>query len=226
MTASLHRLDSAPDLVERAYAALLGAIASGALAPGARVTQEELAARLAVSRQPVLQALRLLKKDGLVQDAPGRGLQVAALDAAAIVHTYQVRGALDALAARLAAERRAGLDPALLREGRRLARGRDVAALIEADLAFHRALYRASGNPLIAQSAEAHWCHVRRAMGATLQNARTRRPVWDEHDAIADAVARGDGAAAEAAAATHARRASDHLAAQMSGLPAAAGDPR
>lgn len=215
MTATLHHLETAPDLVDQAYEALLAAISSGALAPGERITQEDLAARLAVSRQPVLQALRLLKKEGLVEDAPGRGLRVALLDSAALVHTYQVRGALDALAARLAAERRAALPPALLRDGRRVAKGSDVAALLEADVAFHRALYAASGNPFIARSAETHWAHIRRAMGAVLQSTRARRPVWDEHDAIAAAVARGDPEAAAAAAAHHAGSASTHLAARL-----------
>ena len=77
MTAQLVSLQAAPDLVERVYRSLLDAISEGSLAPGARITQEEIAAQLAVSRQPVLQALRLLKKDGLVQDAPGRGILVA-----------------------------------------------------------------------------------------------------------------------------------------------------
>lgn len=215
MSADLHRLETAPDLVDQAYQALLAAIAGGTLAPGQRLTQEELAARLAVSRQPVLQALRLLKQQGLVEDAPGRGLRVAALDATALVHTYQVRGALDALAARLAAERRATLPAALLRDGRRATQGQDVAAMLEADLGFHRALYAASGNPFIERSAEAHWAHIRRAMGAVLQSSGTRRPVWDEHEAIAAAVARGDAEAAAQAAAGHAASASAHLSTRL-----------
>ncbi len=82
VTAHLVKLQSAPDLVERVYRALLDAISDGSLAPGERLTQEDIAEQLAVSRQPVLQALRLLKKDGLVHDAPGRGVLVAPLDAA------------------------------------------------------------------------------------------------------------------------------------------------
>ena len=80
MTAHLVRLQSAPDLVERVYRVLIDAISDGSLAPGAKLTQEEIAEQLAVSRQPVLQALRLLKKDGVVLDAPGRGLLVATHD--------------------------------------------------------------------------------------------------------------------------------------------------
>ena len=60
MTAELVKLQAAPDLVDQVYRALLDAISDGSLAPGVRVTQEDLAERLAVSRQPVLQALRLL----------------------------------------------------------------------------------------------------------------------------------------------------------------------
>jgi len=212
MPATLHRLQTAPDLVDQAYEALRDAICSGALAPGQRLTQEDLAARLAVSRQPVLQALRLLKQQGLVLDAPGRGLQVAPLDAAAIVQLYQVRGALDALAARLAAGRRATLPAATLRQGRQRVRGRDVAAMIEADLDFHRALYAASGNPLIERSAAAQWQHLRRAMGAVLQHATVRGSVWDEHEAIARAIAAGDADAAAQAAEAHTERAGQFMA--------------
>jgi DNA-binding GntR family transcriptional regulator len=212
MPAQLHRLDTPPDLVDRAYRALLDAISSGALAPGARLTQEDLAAQLEVSRQPVLQALRLLKQDGLVLDAPGRGLQVAPLEAAALLQIYQVRGALDALAARLAAERRATLSVALMRQGRRAARGSDVPAMIEADIAFHRALYAASGNAYLPRAAETHWAHLRRAMGAVLQHGPLRRPVWDEHEAIARAVAAGDADTAAAAADTHAAQAGRFMA--------------
>jgi len=67
------QLTTAPDLVEQIYARLLDAISEGSLSPGERLTQDDLAQRFAVSRQPVLQALRLLKKDGFVEDAPGLG---------------------------------------------------------------------------------------------------------------------------------------------------------
>ena len=67
----------------------------------------------------MLQALRLLKKDGLVLDAPGRGVLVAPLDAGWIAQVYEVRGALDALAARLAAHAARPLDPKLIETGRR-----------------------------------------------------------------------------------------------------------
>lgn len=215
MTAQLIKLQAAPDLVDRVYRALLDAISDGSLAPGARITQEDIAEQLAVSRQPVLQALRLLKKDGLVQDAPGRGLIVTPLDATSIAQVYQVRGALDVLAARLAAGRRATIDAGIIDQGRRAARGRNIKAMIEVDIAFHNAIYEASGNPLIGASARPHWVHLRRVMGASLQSAPRREAIWEEHAAIAEAIAAGDADRAADLIDHHALRASDHLKARL-----------
>lgn len=211
MTARLIKLVAAPDLVEQVYTRLFDAISEGSLAPGQRITQEDIASQLAVSRQPVLQALRLLKKDGFVRDAPGRGVLVAPLDAALIARLYQVRGALDALAARLAAHKRYQMDPKLIAQGRRAAKGHDVKAMIDADLAFHDAIYMASQNPLIAQSAQQHWRHLRRVMGAVLQFSQQREALWDEHQRIADAIARGDGELAARLIADHAESASTNM---------------
>ena len=212
MTPELVKLDNAPDLVEQVYHSLLDAICEGSFAPGRRITQEDIAAQLAVSRQPVLQALRLLKKDGLVLNAPGRGVLVAPLDAAWMVNVYQVRGALDALAARLAAGTRYRIDPELIAQGRKVAAGKNVKAMIDADMAFHGAIYAASHNPLIGQSANQHWSHLRRVMGAVLQQSRQREAIWDEHEAIAKAIAAGNGEKAALLIGQHAHNASENLA--------------
>jgi DNA-binding GntR family transcriptional regulator len=137
-----------------------------------------------------------------------------------------VRAALDVLAARLAAAHRAVIDPALIARGRKAARSRDVPSMIEADVAFHQAIYAASRNPLIEQSAHVHWRHIRRAMGATLQKSALRETVWDEHEAIAAAIGRGDVDAAAALISGHARRASDHVSRRLAvpGSPSAANE--
>ncbi len=215
MPAQLIKLQTVPDLVDQVYRALLDAISEGSLAPGQRITQDEIAEQFAVSRQPVLQALRLLKKDGFVRDAPGRGLLVAPLDAHWIAKVYEVRGAIDALAARLAAAARHSIDPALLQAGRKAARGRDIKVMIDADLAFHHAIYEASGNALIGQIAGQNWSHLRRVMGAVLQSASERGAVWDEHEAIAQAIASGDGPGAAALIEQHSAHASSKLAAGL-----------
>ena len=212
MASQLIKIESRPDLVDQVYRSLLDAISEGALAPGSRITQEEVAEQLAVSRQPVLQALRLLKKDGFLLDAPGRGLLVAPLDGVWISQVYQIRCALDALAARLAAQAHAVIDPALIHQGRLATRSQDIKAMMAADAAFHSAIYAASGNPLIAQSAQLHWQHIRRAMGAVLQISTMRESIWDEHDTIAKAIQAGDTDRAESLSRQHGEDASCNLA--------------
>lgn len=208
----LTQIESTPDLVDQVYRSLLDAISEGVIMPGTRLTQEDIAESLAVSRQPVLQALRLLKKDGFVHDAPGRGVLVAPLNVGWLAQIYQVRSALDALAARLAARTRTQLDPALITRGRAAARGNDVKAMMTTDADFHGAIYTASGNPLIAQSAQLHWHHIRRAMGAVLQVSTMRESIWDEHEAIAKAIAAGDEDRAESLIRQHGEDAGYNLA--------------
>jgi DNA-binding GntR family transcriptional regulator len=212
MASHLIKIESTPDLVDQVYRSLLDAISGGTLAPGSRITQEEVAEQLAVSRQPVLLALRLLKKDGFVLDAPGRGLLVAPLDSVWLGQVYQIRCALDALAARLAAQAHAVMDPALIRQGRLATRSQDVQAMMAADAAFHNAIYAASGNPLIALSAQLHWQHIRRAMGAVLQVSTMRESIWDEHETIAQAIQAGDAKRAESLSRQHGEDASHNLA--------------
>lgn len=203
----LIQLQSSPDLVEQVYERLVDAISQGQLKPGQRITQEELAEQLHVSRQPVLQALRMLKHDGLVLDAPGRGVQVAPLTSALTAQVYELRGTLDALAAKLAAQRCAKLDPALIKAGREAQKSKNLQLLIQADVHFHQALYAASGNPLIEQSARVHWCHIRRAIGAVLQFQDLRQSVWDEHAAIAQAIEQGNSELAQTLVTQHSQEA-------------------
>jgi DNA-binding GntR family transcriptional regulator len=207
-TPRLNALDAAPDLVDRAYEALLDAIVSGVLAPGERHSQEALAERLGVSRQPVLQALLLLRSQGLVTTGPaGRGVEAAPLSAALLQHLYLLRGALDATAARCAAYRpRPELrDPgmALIRAGREAAADADPRAWAEADLAFHRLIYVAAHNPLLVDATAVPWHHTRRAMVACLRAPVSGRTVWAEHLALLNAVVRGDARLAERLALEH-----------------------
>ncbi len=223
---NLAKISSRTDYVDEVYKTLLDAISAGTLAPGERITQEDLAEQLNVSRSPVLQALRLLKKDGLLQEAPGRGLVVARLEPERIGHLYRVRGALDGLAARLAAERGERIDLELLSAGRAAAAGSDVKAMIDADTAFHSAIYEASGNPLLIESASLQWVHLRRVMGAVLQHSTGRSTIWDEHEAIVQAIHDRDADRAAQLAEHHAslagRNLVEHLQTLQSSAPLAA----
>ena len=88
--------------VDQAYAVILDAICHGTLKPGERLTQESVARRLNVSRQPVHNALLVLKAQGFVRDFGRRGLAVAPLDPKLFESIYQFRSAIEPLAVRLA----------------------------------------------------------------------------------------------------------------------------
>jgi hypothetical protein len=208
-------LNAAPDLAEQAYRAIIDAICDGRYVAGQRITQEALAESLAVSRQPILQAILLLKRDGLVIDAGGRGVMVAPLTADHIANLYQVRSVLDGLAAREAARRQANLSFRLIGAGRAATRGRDLRAMIEADIAFHRAIYEAAGNPVLLQAAERNWNHIRRIMGVTLSQAGARHAVWDEHEKMLELIVSGRPDAAQQQALLHCEKAGESLVARL-----------
>ena len=209
-----------PALATQVHDAVLEAICSGALAPGERVTQEDLATRFGVSRQPVLQALMLLRQGGFVVDAGRKGVMVAPLDAAFVRNIYGVRAALDGAAGRMAAT---NANATTVETGRRLVeRGRatlgddNTRRTIEADIRFHQWLYDASGNPLIGETAALHLRHVRRIMGAVLWTVATDvNAIWDEHAAICEAIAARDPDLAERLARRHAEDAAIDLATRL-----------
>jgi DNA-binding GntR family transcriptional regulator len=124
---------------------------------------------------------------------------------------YEIRGTLDSLAARLAAMRRAEMSPVLISKGRELSMSGNIRLMIDADMEFHFAIYAASGNPLIGETARVHWVHLRRVMGAMLQASGQRASIWDEHAAIAEAIARGNVESAMNLSELHTRRAHQHL---------------
>jgi DNA-binding GntR family transcriptional regulator len=182
---------------------------------------------LGVSRQPISHALQLLKRQKLVEGSGRRGLSVCTVDPASIRELYQVRTALDALAARLAAERVAGrtIDTAQRRAAQRaLAAGlalrldAPVLAFIQADVAFHTALYRLSGNRAIEDTVAAQWPHLKRSMGAVLDDPEQRPRVWAEHKEILGLVLAGDAAGAKRAAGSHTDRAGAETARRITRL--------
>jgi DNA-binding GntR family transcriptional regulator len=195
-------------LTDRTYDAILDAICGGELESGQRINQDELALKLNVSRQPIVQALALLKVQGFVRESGRRGVVVAPLDAESIQHLYELRSALDGAACRGAALRGSvdakAWGPALIAEGRAAVAAGSVKRMIEADMRFHRLLYDLSGNPMIAETAALHWHHIRRLMGGYLQHYPVRASVWDEHEGILQAVMQGDAMLAESRARNHA----------------------
>jgi DNA-binding GntR family transcriptional regulator len=203
-------LDPLPNLINQVYARILEAITDRTLPPGHRIRQNELAEKLGVSRQPVSHALHLLHRQGLVAESGRRGFEVTQLDPGRIRQLYEVRGAIDALAAKLAAGRaktdatgRAQLEAAL-RAGRAIDKKTPLARLIALDVDFHRAIYSLAGNPAIEEMIAPQWPHMRRSMATVLAGLNYRERAWSEHETIATHILAGQAKAAEAAALAHA----------------------
>ncbi len=219
-----------PSLTQQVYDAILDEICAGTLPAGAHLVQEQLAARLGVSRQPVQQAMALLRADGMVEAIGRRGLQVTPLDVELMRHHYDIRAALDGLAARMAAERARGVPGAaaeiarlgreILRQGEASVAAGDVAGQVRHDADLHALLYESSGNPLLARTAEPHWRFLRRAMGEVLRHAELPREIWRQHAEILETVAAGDPDRAERLAVEHDLHAAETLRAALEARPA------
>jgi DNA-binding GntR family transcriptional regulator len=212
---------TAPNLTDQVYDAIVDEISDGRLAPGMHLVQEQLARRLGVSRQPVQQAMARLKADGMVEELGKRGQFVAPLDAERMRQHYGVRAALDAYAARLAAGR-AGADrafaatlkrdgEALMQAGAAAIASGSVAEQIRLDSALHALIYARTGNPMIASTAEPHWRFLRRAMGNVLRQAAPAAEIWRQHGDILAAIVAGDAAEAERRALAHVEQAAERL---------------
>jgi len=213
-------LDGSPSLLDRVHAHLLDAICDCRLEPGTVLRQEELARSLGVSRQPVQQALHLLRRQRLVHDHGRSGVKVAPVDAGFVRQLYEVRGSLDACAARLAAERGCRgadleLGRKLLEDGRAAMSSGDMRERIAADVRCHGLIYELSGNPLLDEAAASYWHHIRRLIALTLRTEHPMEAVWDDHEAILQAIVDADPARAEALAQQHARNNARLLASRL-----------
>ena len=202
-----------PTLVGQIYERILSEICDGTLPANTRLIQDELAAAYDVSRQPVQQALMLLRDRGFVTSAPKRGVVVAELDVEFMRSAYEIREVLDGLACRLAAERsareaQAGRDIVL--RGRAAVADGSVSRQIAEDIAFHQFVNALAKNRAIEEAARPYWHHMRRIMGEVLRvDSGVDARVWDEHAAILDAIIAHDGARAEHLGREHIRRASE-----------------
>lgn len=183
-------------LVEQTYEVILDAICDGTLKPGERLTQEDIAARLNVSRQPVTHALVILRAQGFVTEAGKRGVAVAPVQPEFLKAIYEFRSAVEPLAAELGT---ANLKPQHIRFGRELlARGRNLVlagdrkGVVQADMDFHSFIYELSGNPLIIDTMRLNWQHLRRGMGEILSYPGLSIRVWREHEEILEAMISGD----------------------------------
>jgi len=208
--APLSIADLAP-LAQRVHARLREAIASGSLAPHARLSERGLAEMLGVSAAPVRDALRRLEAEGLVHTHPRRGSFVADLGPDQLRQLGRIRAALEGLAAGFAAERASKAEAeqlqAHLAPMRDATRTQDLPALAEANDALHAAILAIAGNAVLTRTLQS----IRGYDELTRTRILAARPeepgrALREHAGIVAAIRRGDAAAAETRMRAHTLR--------------------
>jgi DNA-binding GntR family transcriptional regulator len=165
-------------------------IASGAIAPGQRIIEVEIANELNVSRVPVREALKILHAQGIVTGRPHHGVRVAQFDDNKIVQIYEVRCALEKIAVRDACKRHQAL-PVLLHKldgiienmANSLSR-RDFLGVSRADLAFHHEICLASNNEIVTTLWEALSRHMLIVFEQELLNDSDRSKIVEHHRAL------------------------------------------
>ncbi|PZX15956.1 DNA-binding GntR family transcriptional regulator [Palleronia aestuarii] len=189
-------------LLDQTYEALLEAICTGSIKAGERLNQDEIAARLSVSRQPVNSAIAMLKAQRFVNDTGRRGVVVAPIDRTIFESIYTFRTAVEPLAVRLATGRLTRdaitLGRDVIERGKRQVQAGERSAALRCDIEFHNLIYTLSGNLIISDTMSLNWRHLQRAMIEVLNVPGATLRVWKEHDEIFRSMVEGD---AEGAAA-------------------------
>ncbi len=207
--AELKPLAAKPEsLTQIVYDTIRDAIISKLLSPGHRVSEASLARQLRVSKTPVREALLRLHAIGLVEGVDGsRGVRIVRPSRESIQHAYEVRAALEALAAGLAASRATAAQRAHLVEvaGLSLARAReyDEDGFRRHDQEFHDALTAATCNPYLVGLIGNAYILADALRQRDVPSAGDSVECATQHVAIAEAVARGDADAAAAATSAH-----------------------
>jgi DNA-binding GntR family transcriptional regulator len=186
-------------------------IIAGTLPQGERIREEEVAAELGVSRNPVREALQTLTHEGFVEIEPRRGARVMVLSEERAAHLFEVREALEGLVAALAATRRTTeqLDQIarVTRAGLDAVPSGELGELPALNTRFHELLVDAAANPLLSDMLTdltnvIQWMYTRRLLERSQWS-------WEEHAMITDAIADQDAGRAAELARTHIRNARD-----------------
>jgi DNA-binding GntR family transcriptional regulator len=183
-------------MVDHAVAAIIAGAARGAILPGDRIVEAELARDMGISRVPIREALRILESQGVVTSEPYKGIRLLEVSHARLEQVLDVRSNLEILAARRALEAgrndRAGL--AALRKARDeldlAAKRRDVYGFALADAGFHRVLCELGGNPVLSMLWESLARQVT-IIGGLATLGKPMPAIVREHDLLIKVFARG-----------------------------------
>ncbi|MDI6871866.1 MAG: GntR family transcriptional regulator [Bacillota bacterium] len=208
-------LDNYKPLRELVFESLREAIIQGRLRPGERLMEIQLAEELGVSRTPVREAIRKLELEGLVLMIPRKGAYVSQLSMKDIADVFEIRRALEGLAARLAAER--ATDEEIDRLERALVKISEVAEIDDLDGAvaldtdFHEELMKASHNSRLSQLVSNLREQIQRFRLTSLSYPGRVKVAVEEHRKIVDAIASRDAELAQNLAYEHIENAENSL---------------
>jgi Transcriptional regulators len=171
-------------------------IASGKLAPGARLEEAALAERFKVSRTPVREALAQLASAGLVEMRPRQGAVVATLGLETILEMFEVMANLESLCAELCARRMTVADQeelmALHQRCAEVIESGDADAYYEANRRFHEAIYVGCRNTYLEEMTRSLRNRVSPYRRIQLRHPGRLRRSLEEHDAIVKAIIASD----------------------------------
>lgn len=191
MTRSLSLADQAADVI-------VTGIYSGALRPGARLYEKELAQRLNMSRVPLREALKILEAQGIVESIPHRGSRIALFDEKRTGHIVEARIALERIAVKSAAplyKAKPALASALdgiISRMESAAAYLDWIEISKADLDFHREICRVSGNEIVGKLWESLARHVFIVFGHEKRKTEDAAGLGDQHRRLRDLLVAGD----------------------------------
>ncbi len=187
------------------FTQLRNEILNGTLLPGTQLKEVQLANRFGVSRTPVRDALSRLEDLGLAERV-NRGLEVRGLDPEQVIQVYDMRILLEVEASGQAAQNRNLNDiltlEALLERDRSLENPTD-AELIQTNLEFHRAVWKATQNPVLIDLLERLMTHLVHAPTSTLSVDDRQNEALNEHAKLIEAISDRDTAAARDIAKQH-----------------------
>jgi GntR family transcriptional regulator, trigonelline degradation regulator len=204
---------NAPTLRELTLDKLRGAIVQGYFRPGARLVERTLCDELGVSRTVVREVLRHLETEGLVEIVARQGPIVARLDPAQVGEIYELRGLLEANAARACAEE---ATPEVVRQLRGI-RGiieeafekRDLPRVLEYTERFYETLFEAAGKHVSLTVVKTLNARINRLRALTIATPGRGSDSNREMNLLLDAIERRDGDAASAASFAHIKRTSE-----------------
>lgn len=200
-------LDNYKPLREIVFEALREAIINGTLGPGERLMEIQMAEEMGVSRTPVREAIRKLELEGFVVMVPRKGAYVAGLSMKDIADVFEIRAALESLAAGLAAERITEeeleqLERLLVKIGECVQRN-DVDTLIEVDTEFHDVLFKATRNERLVQMISNLREQIQRYRTTSLASPGRMKYALEEHKKIVEAISDRNIEVAQQLAAEH-----------------------